>query len=560
MKHMDVFAPGQEQNENFHLTNGTKGFKIAIWGNLTRNPRHKVLDFSELSIAATLPKPITLSNVAIRFLQETSGTVAPSFDLRQNPGQHWSVIGGVLNLDLVELPENPHAVENWTIRQILSVNGTLKRVDYPFKRPLADEGEEEQDGDTSMTPGQWALSVSFRVPSSIFVQRDKSKVMWWDDDAREWRDHGIEQGELELESGVVTFRTTQFRPTALVQDGHLEYPFDNWHISPTASLNRALLVVKGRYNEVEIEIGEGECRLLKPRIVRSGRPELAGLDNDTWFRPRILLHKMSRVGLNFAAPRTMKGVDLNVLKLKHPEGERILVSGISTCCPAYEFRRSADNRGLCVNRCALQFRQLDSHGEPLKVTIPPPQEMPDFQSTVSSVEPTTEAASRKSTAALTKSTASISKGKSKGDAKPKSRASSPDRESSANQAVPALERKSEAPQSGLENNANGENSVGSSERSDVPKALEVPWSHIVVDTAFKADDVRDITIAFASPKDKIEDNSKFAIQEGVVHPSVYHTLKGFTTDENHSRIDASSPLFTRTVSQLLHAMKVISFS
>ncbi|KAJ3338328.1 hypothetical protein HDU93_009628 [Gonapodya sp. JEL0774] len=504
-QHMDLFSPGQGPNENFHLTNVTKGYKLAIWSNLTRNPRHKTLDFSELSISATLPKPIILSNLAIRFLHETSGTVAPMYDLYQSPGQHWSVIGGVLNLDLVELPDSPHVVNNWTVRQSM-------------ERSPTEVVEDSQNGDEGVTAGQWAISLSFRIPASCFVSKDKAKVMWWDDSARKWREDGIEQTDIELESGIVKFRTTNFKPTAVVQDAFLEYPLEDWQIRPTASANHAILTVRGRFNEIEIEIGEGECRLLKPRIIRSGRAELAGLDNEAWFQPSILLHKMSRLGLAFIGPRTMKGVDLDVLKLKNPIGEDIMASGISICCPAYEFRRSPDNSSLSVNRCAIQFRQLNSQGIPVMADIPAPAEMPDFQLQMASPEQAPEGVSRKSTPTLAKSTASISKNKSKGDVskdgKTKSRASSPDRDSAAKSAGRQADTKGETGVVSSDPVSGSEGSSGEAQLPELPKAIEVPWNHIVVDASYKVDDGQELTIAFASPKDRLADDIKFAIKEG----------------------------------------------
>jgi hypothetical protein len=66
---MDYFS--REPNENFQLQNRIPGYSFGLWGNLTKNPRHKVIEFSECQMMCTLPKLLSLSNVAIRMIYES---------------------------------------------------------------------------------------------------------------------------------------------------------------------------------------------------------------------------------------------------------------------------------------------------------------------------------------------------------------------------------------------------------------------------------------------------------------------------------------------------------
>lgn len=68
-------------------------------------------------MTASLPKPLALSNVAIRMIYNASSAGTIIYDETQQNNLHLSCVGGVLLLDLLELPESPKVVESWNIRQ-----------------------------------------------------------------------------------------------------------------------------------------------------------------------------------------------------------------------------------------------------------------------------------------------------------------------------------------------------------------------------------------------------------------------------------------------------------
>jgi hypothetical protein len=66
-------------------------------------------------VSMSIPKPLSLANVGVRILLETGPEASAEFE-DQETERHMSVVGGVLYLDLVELPELAKAVDKWTIR------------------------------------------------------------------------------------------------------------------------------------------------------------------------------------------------------------------------------------------------------------------------------------------------------------------------------------------------------------------------------------------------------------------------------------------------------------
>jgi hypothetical protein len=63
----------------------------------------------------SIPKHLTLASVGVRIMLENGLEAATPFE-NQDTDRHMSVVGGILHLDLMELPENSKTVDKWTIR------------------------------------------------------------------------------------------------------------------------------------------------------------------------------------------------------------------------------------------------------------------------------------------------------------------------------------------------------------------------------------------------------------------------------------------------------------
>ncbi|KAJ3114581.1 Protein casc1 [Phlyctochytrium bullatum] len=278
LQHIDHFHV--EPNENFQYSHGIPRYSFGVWGNLTKNPRHKAIEFNDINMTMTLPKPIALANVSIRMLYETSMSASLPFQEQEGP-VHLTPVGGMLFFDLFEMPDPPKTFDKWIIRQILSPAGKLKPIAYPFKKTVTEQADDEEEGaaDTNI----WPTLVTYEIPPSAFIHRDSAKVMAWQESERMWVEENIGDVEINLELGQVKFRTTQFAPTALVQKTYSEYPIQHWELKYVQQ-NLATLIIHGSSNEIEIEIAEGKCRLKKPQSKC-----LEALLQDEWMSPSLLL-------------------------------------------------------------------------------------------------------------------------------------------------------------------------------------------------------------------------------------------------------------------------------
>ena len=64
---------------------------------------------------ASLPKSLTLINVAVRMTSLSSATATMPYR-NYNEKKPLGPLGGLLLLDLIELPEPARAIDDWTIR------------------------------------------------------------------------------------------------------------------------------------------------------------------------------------------------------------------------------------------------------------------------------------------------------------------------------------------------------------------------------------------------------------------------------------------------------------
>ncbi|KAI9088741.1 hypothetical protein DFS34DRAFT_598231 [Phlyctochytrium arcticum] len=394
LQHVDQF--GREPNENFQMATSTQDYTFCIWGNLTKNPRcelylrrmsewrltsfqikrYKSVEFGERHMSSGLPKPLVLSNVAIRMILESSHSATVPYEQQTGP-RILSVTGPILLFDLIEMPDLPKTVDQWTIRPV-SKGGKLKRLNYPFKKDLKEvleeEGEEEA-ADASV----WPMQVTFSIDPGCFTYADVTTVRWWNSENNTWDDDGIT--DVEIDSGsCCTYdgplasadyrksgRSRQIPHRSLCansggtvlrsliygfyeQDAYAEFPLQDWDMHPSG-LNKAIIHIYGALSDVEIEIGEGQCRLVSPRTEYTETHF-----SDRWMSPPMLFMLLARMGLKFIGPTSIKNIDIPDLILKNPAAEEACLTGLTICANQIACRRSPSNKQLSSSKCAFQVR------------------------------------------------------------------------------------------------------------------------------------------------------------------------------------------------------------
>ena len=93
----------------------------------------------------------------------------------------------------------------------------------------------------------------------------------------------------------------RFGTYALCQNAYLELPYKNWEMTPIGP-NECTFRISGQFNEINVLIKDGSCQLLGP-LVESHKAL------QTPSPPSLFFKKLSQIGLNFMAPKSMNGVD-----------------------------------------------------------------------------------------------------------------------------------------------------------------------------------------------------------------------------------------------------------
>lgn len=68
-----------------------------------------------------------------------------------------------------------------------------------------------------------------------------------------WRSDGISSVYYNREDRLLTFSMATLGPVTLIQDAHINMPFQSWEMSPIGT-NKAVIVVKTVFIELQIHI------------------------------------------------------------------------------------------------------------------------------------------------------------------------------------------------------------------------------------------------------------------------------------------------------------------
>lgn len=73
-----------------------------------------------------------------------------------------------------------------------------------------------------------------------------------------WRTDGISEVYYSPEERLVSFSLEVFGPISLMQDTHINMPYQSWELRPL-DVNKALLIVTTVFTELQIQIQVSSC-------------------------------------------------------------------------------------------------------------------------------------------------------------------------------------------------------------------------------------------------------------------------------------------------------------
>ncbi|CAO2607161.1 Dynein axonemal intermediate chain 7, partial [Lemmus lemmus] len=194
---------------------------------------------------------------------------------------HFSALGGVYHLDILELPPQCKPVKGWLLVEIRQEG--LQRFTYP------PENTDEPDPENAFPP----IEVTLEVQKNVVFFEDP-RVIRWDAEGKLWRTDGISDVYYNREDRLITFSLDTLGPVTLIQDAHVNMPYQSWELRPLG-MNRVLITVTTIFTELQIHIKENLCMLASIKL--RGQEHLPHLEGK-WMRPIPFILALKEAGLN----------------------------------------------------------------------------------------------------------------------------------------------------------------------------------------------------------------------------------------------------------------------
>ncbi|KAK2503828.1 hypothetical protein MC885_012548 [Smutsia gigantea] len=193
----------------------------------------------------------------------------------------FTTLGGVYHLDILELPPQCKPMKGWMLVEILKEG--LQKYTYP------PETTEEYDTENAFPP----IKVTLEVQKNVIFFEDP-KVARWDAEGKHWKTDGISSVYYKSEERLITFSLETFGPVTLLQETHINMPFQSWELTPLDG-SKVLLTVTTVFTELQIQIKENLCMLAS---IKLNDKKHSSILEGIWMTPLSFIIALKEVGLN----------------------------------------------------------------------------------------------------------------------------------------------------------------------------------------------------------------------------------------------------------------------
>ncbi|XP_006727815.2 protein CASC1 [Leptonychotes weddellii] len=193
----------------------------------------------------------------------------------------FTTLGGVYHLDILELPPQCKPMKGWMIVEILKEG--LQKYIYP------PETTEDVETENAFPP----IEVTLEVQKNVIFFEDPM-VARWDAEGKHWQTDGISNVSYKSEERLITFSLETFGPVTLIQDSHINMPFQSWELRPL-DVNKVLLTVTTVFTEIQIQIKENLCMLAS---IKLNNKKHSSILEGKWMTPISFICALKEAGLN----------------------------------------------------------------------------------------------------------------------------------------------------------------------------------------------------------------------------------------------------------------------
>ncbi|XP_054844865.1 dynein axonemal intermediate chain 7 [Eublepharis macularius] len=226
-------------------------------------------------------------------------------------------VGGVYHFDALKLPPQAKHVKGWTMVEVLDTG--LETCNYIG---LCEEGE-----DTSL----YVVGLTVQLLDSV-VYFEQPLIGRWDPAGKYWRTDAVGDIVFNVKEKEISFKMNGFSTITLLQDAHLNMPYQSWELRPQGP-DQAVLSVLTTFAEVQIHIKKNECMLISVTTMED--PDLLSHLRGIWMPPLSLTIALKKAGMNiFPAEYSSQYVSLN---RKTPIAEHTCYQQMALVASAFAF-------------------------------------------------------------------------------------------------------------------------------------------------------------------------------------------------------------------------------
>ncbi|ELR51804.1 Cancer susceptibility candidate protein 1-like protein, partial [Bos mutus] len=256
----------------------------------------------------------------------------------------FTTLGGVYHLDILELPPQCKPMKGWMIVEILKEG--LQKYTYP------PETTEDLEAENVFPPIEVTLEVHENV---IFFENPM--VARWDAEGKQWKTDGISNVSYKSEERLITFNLETFCPVTLIQDAHINMPYQSWELRPL-DVNKVLLTITTVFTELQIQIKENLCMLASIKVNNKNHSSIL---EEKWMTPVSFIIALKKAGLNiFPTGHSHLYV---VINYKHPSVEVKAYRQMALLSSAFAFCWSKWNTACDSKKTVFQVW----YAKPLKL-------------------------------------------------------------------------------------------------------------------------------------------------------------------------------------------------
>jgi len=137
------------------------------------------------------------------------------------------------------------------------------------------------------------IEVTLEVQENVIFFEDPM-VARWDAEGKHWQTDGISNVSYKSEERLITFSLETFGPVTLIQDSHINMPFQSWELRPL-DVNKVLLTVTTVFTEIQIQIKENLCMLAS---IKLNNKKHSSILEGKWMTPISFICALKEAGLN----------------------------------------------------------------------------------------------------------------------------------------------------------------------------------------------------------------------------------------------------------------------